>query len=55
MSAFIDGAAVIGSADGPTAILVSTQPAPGVIPLLFAAAMIIIALSVRKVRKEKKD
>jgi len=30
-------------------------PAPGVIPMLFMTAMLIIALSVWKARKEKKS
>jgi len=54
MSALLDSAAVIGAADAPTAILTSARPAPGVIALLFTAAMVIIALSVWKARKEKK-
>lgn len=44
---------IIGGSDGPTAILVSRQPAPWVIPALTLAALAIIAVSVWQARKKK--
>ena len=44
---------VIGSADGPTAILVSQSDPGWIIPVLFVAALIVIAVSVRRERKKK--
>lgn len=47
------GLGVIGSTDGPTAILVSGSGSSCLTPVLFAAALLVIAVSVWQARKKK--
>ncbi len=44
---------IIGAADGPTAILVAQTGPSWIIPVLFAAALAVIAVSVWQARKKK--